>query len=139
MKTWLRGLGLAGVVLAALSFAACIGVRVEHVDDPEPVFDRAEREIAALERDPGRGPADRLKVLAYGADDGELVRVSVPLWIVEAALDLGLRGDRDRGDDGDLRGRYDLEWTAVRDIGRFGPGLLVSVEGEDDRVLVWLK
>lgn len=132
------------LALAVLGLGACIGIRIESgVRDADRRFDRARDDIARLEsRDPDRtGPARRLCVLVYDRRGGDLVRLSVPLWMVDLAMDLGEgaeRHERRRGH-GDIEDRYDIDWRSLRDIGRFGPGLLVSLEGDDDRVLVWLR
>lgn len=132
---------LALLIGLALSLTACFTVRVDRdvrrVDD---YFERAAREIARLENDDlahGRRP-HRLCVLAYDADEGTVVQVSLPLWIVNMGLDMGLRADAE-GHDFAARKRYDFDWKAVRDLDRYGRGLLVSVEEEKSRVLVWLR
>jgi hypothetical protein len=132
---------IALLFATALSFGACLVVRVDR--DPgrtEAYFNRAYREIARLERqDPHRERrARQLCVLVYDADEGEIVRVSVPLWLVKLGLDIGLKADA-ASHDFDARKRYDFDWKAVKDLDRYGQGLLVSVEEDQDRVLIWLK
>ncbi len=132
------------LAFAALGLAACIGIRIESgVRDADRHFDRARDEIAGLEsRDPGRSRrAHRLCVLIHDRRDGELVRLSVPLWMVDLAMDLGSEAERHENRNGhrDLEDRYEVDWRSLRDIGRFGPGLIASVEGDDDRILVWLR
>ncbi len=125
----------------ALGLSACVSVHVgRDTSRAGAYFDRATREIADLEhRDPGRtGRPHRLCVLVYDADEGTIVRVSMPLWLVEMGLEAG-RDKEDGGHDADFRKRYDLDWRAVKDLGRYGRGLLVSVEEERSRVLVWLR
>ena len=136
-----RPLGLAALLALVLGFAACVGVRVDRgVDDPGPAFARAEREIERLETErPGRsGRVRGLCLLAYDGRERELVQVRVPMWIVDACLDLAAHEDRGERA-GRLEDRYDIEWRAVRDLGRFGPGLLASVAEEESRILIWLR
>jgi hypothetical protein len=131
----------AGLALAALSLTACISVRTERgIRNADRLFEKACAEIARLEGARGGGARrpHRLCVLVHDAEEGELVRVSIPMWIVEAGLSLGADAaghghGRSAGD------RYELDWTAVKDLGRYGRGLLASVEEERARVLVWLK
>lgn len=126
---------------AALSLTACVSVRVERgVDDAGLDFQKAYTEIARIDRRQDRGTErpHRLCVLVHDAAKGELVHVSVPMWLVDAGLDLGEHASRHEHG-GSVADRYDLEWRAVRDLGRYGPGLLVSVEEEKARVLIWLK
>lgn len=75
---------------------------------------------------------EKLYVLAFDPDDGGLVRVSVPFWLLRmkadnATIDLG-------GSRVDLE---DLKLT-VEDLDRFGPCLILDQKNEGgDRVLVW--
>jgi hypothetical protein len=73
-----------------------------------------------------------LFVLAYDARDGQIVRVSVPFWLLRlqkgnATIDLG----------GSRVELEDLKLT-VEDLERFGPTLIVDHRDADGaRVLVW--
>jgi hypothetical protein len=133
--------GAAGLALVALSLMACISVRTESgVRNADRQFEKTYAEIARIEGTRGNGPRrpHRLCVLVHDAEEGKLVRVSVPMWIVNAGLSLG--ADASRHEHGRSAGdRYDLEWSAIKDLGRYGPGLLASVEEEGARVLVWLR
>jgi hypothetical protein len=131
----------AGLGLAVLAAAACFRVQiVEKCRDAEPFFRRAYQEIERLEAaDPHRhGRAHELCVLALDREAGDLVRVEIPMWLAKACLDLGLGVDQqDRGSD--FKERYGIDWRKFRDLGQFGPGLLVSVDDEQSQVLVWLR
>jgi hypothetical protein len=125
---------LLAVVAAALLATGCL-VEVEKVADPGPAFAEARRQAARVE---GRsGPADHLKLLVYDRADGELVRVSVPMGIVEhlgdEEIDLGSDLDADTEKLVRRRLRFsDLENAPL--------GPLVEVDEEDgDQVLVWLQ
>jgi hypothetical protein len=132
---------VAGLAIVALSLTACISVRSESgVRNADRQFERAYAEIARIEgiRSGEVRRPRRLCVLVHDQQEGELVRVSIPMWLVEAGLSLGAdasghKHGRPAGD------RYDLEWSAIKDLGRYGRGLLASVEEEKARVLVWLK
>lgn len=75
---------------------------------------------------------ETLYVLAFDPDDGDLVRVSIPFWLLRlkmngATIDFG-------GNSMDLE---DLKLT-VEDLERFGPTLVLDQKNEGgDRVLVW--
>jgi hypothetical protein len=134
----------AVLAFAVLGLGACIGIRIESgVRDADRQFDRARDEIASLERhDPDRTRrSHRLCLLIHDRRDGDLVRLSVPLWMVDLAMDLGRRAERNehRHDGRDLEDKYDVDWRALRDLGRFGPGLVAALEGDGDRVLIWLR
>ncbi len=131
----------AGLAFVAFTLTACISVRTQDgVGNADRQFERAFAEIARIET--ARGGAarrpHRLCVLVHDADEGELVRVSVPMWLVDLGLSLGEHADK-HGHGRSIEDRYELEWSAIRDLGRHGRGLLVSVEEEKARVLVWLK
>jgi hypothetical protein len=123
---------LLAVAVAALLATGCL-VHVEKVADPGPAFAEARRQAARVE---GRsGPADHLKVLVYDRADGELVRVSIPMGLVEhmgdEEIDLDLDGDTEELVRKRLR-FSDLENAPL--------GPLVEVDEEDgDQVLVWLQ
>ena len=75
---------------------------------------------------------EKLYVMAFDPDDGSLVRVTVPFWL----LRMKMKGTRI-----DLGGsRMDLEdlKLTVEDLERFGPTLVLDQKNEGgDRVLVW--
>ena len=140
MNTWTR-VRLALCAGLALSLGGCLVVGVDHdVNHAAARFDRAYREIARLEKeDPGRRCTPHwLCILVLDRDEQSVVRVSVPMWLVKLGLDMGARGDAD-GHDFNYRKRYDLDWKAVRDLDRYGRGLLVALEEKRDKVLIWLR
>jgi hypothetical protein len=129
----MRKLQVAAVLVAGLIEAACL-VDVEKVSNPGPAFAKARREAAQAARQGGR--ADSLNVLAYDPEDQELVRVSVPMWLVRK-MDCD-DSDLDLGDD---KTRRKLErHLRLEEIQKAGPGVLVEVEEEGgEQVLVWLR
>jgi len=128
-----------GLVVAALSLseAACL-VQITHVADPRPIFSAARVEAERLTGRPGR--ARELNVLVWNRDDGELVRVSLPMWIVRKAE---RRIDwRDHDWDGESNGGLGgaLRRVRLEDIEKAGLGILAEVEEDGgDQVLVWLR
>ena len=129
----MRKLQVAAVLVVGLVGAACL-VDVEKVSNPGPAFSKARREAAQAAKQGGR--AESLNVLAYDPDDEELVRVSVPMWLVRK-MDCD-DSDLDLGDD---KTRRKLErHLRLEEIQKAGPGLLVEVEEEGgEQVLVWLR
>jgi hypothetical protein len=129
---------LAVAILGGLLATGCF-VSVTHVSNPSAAFEEARREAARVAGRPG--PARSLQVLVYDPGDRELVRVSLPMWLVrklEHEVDLD---DEDwDGEGGDkvrhaLRGRLSL-----RDLEKSALGTLIEVEEEDgEQVLVWLR
>ena len=71
-------------------------------------------------------------MIAFDPDDGRIVRVSIPFWLVRMKM---------RGATIDLNGNHmnleDLRLTA-EDLERFGPTLIVDHKNTTgERVLVW--
>ena len=133
--------GLLGLVVATLSLgeAACL-VQITHVTDPRPIFGEARAEAERLTGRPGR--AHELNVLVWNQGDRELVRVSLPMWIVRKA-ERHIDWDDDAFD-GDRRAkdhvREAMRHVRLEDLEKAGVGILAEVEEEGgDQVLVWLR
>ena len=124
------------LILAALLQAGCF-VEVKHVADADKAFGEARAEALRYQGRPG--PAHQLNVLTFDAEEGELVRVSVPMWLARKAAG---HLDLDTGDDGPegeavrrVKRRVRLE-----DIEKAGLGILADVEEDGgEQVLVWLR
>jgi hypothetical protein len=132
-------LGLA-VVALGLAESACL-VQITHVADPRPIFDAAHAEAERLAGRPGR--AHELNVLVWNRDDHELVRVSLPMWIVRRA-ERHIDWDDDDAFGGDRHARdhvrQAMHHVRLEDLEKAGLGILAEVEEEGgDQVLVWLR
>jgi hypothetical protein len=125
--------GLVGVAVAAVLTAGCL-VEVEKVSDPSAVFARARAEA---DRAHGRpGAPGTLHVLAWDRADGELVRVSLPMWMVRK---IDEHSEIDLGDETAAAANVKAH-LRLKDLDTAGRGVLVEVEEEDgDQVLVWLS
>jgi hypothetical protein len=81
---------------------------------------------------PGTAPPDSVHVMAFDPDDGRVVTLTIPFWLLRLKM---------RGATIDLNGRsMDLEdlRLTVEDLERFGPTLIVDFTSPDgERVLVW--
>jgi hypothetical protein len=127
---------LASVVTAALG-TGCL-VQIDHVADPGPAFQRARAEALRIA---GTGRPHEVNVLAYDADDRELVRVTVPLWLVKKAQ---RHVDWDEGElagrDGRARVAERLRHLNWKDLEAAGRGILVEAEEDGgEQVLIWLR
>jgi hypothetical protein len=134
--------GMLGLAVAALGLgeAACL-VQITHVADPRPIFGEARAEAERLTGRPGR--AHELNVLVWNRHDRELVRVSLPMWIVRKA-ERHIDWDDDAAFDGDRRAkdhvREALRHVRLEDLEKAGLGILAEVEEDGgDQVLVWLR
>ena len=131
-----RRWGSVGLAALVLVQAACL-VEIREVRDPGPAFREAREQAERDQRRPGK--AHRINVLAFDADEGRLVRVSMPIWLaskIEGHVDLGDEGDRalERSVGPRLARRI-----RVKDLAAAGRGLIADVEDDDGQVLVWLR
>ena len=128
------------VAMAALLETGCI-VQITKVADPRPIFRQARLEAGRYAGRPGR--ASEVNVLVYEPDEGQLIRVSLPIWLVrkmEHHMDWDeIDVDDDDGDAEHVR-RVLKRRIRLEDIEKAGLGMLVEVDEKDgEQVLVWLK
>jgi hypothetical protein len=131
----MRRASLAGILAAAVLAAGCL-VEIEKVDDPGAAFAKARAEVARVQCRPGQ--PGHLEVLVYDRAERQLVRASLPMWLVRKMDDHDdIDLDFDEGGEAARRVRSRLR---LEDIERAGRGILVEVEEEDgDQVLVRLR
>ena len=130
------------LVLVALSLGACFRIQIiRRVEDPRPYFEDARRAIQEIEReDPDRRIRPHgLFILAYSAENGELIRGRLPLWMIRAALRVGLEAAEHQGELEEWRDRYDFDGRILRELDRLGCGLLIEIDDGADQVLIWLE
>jgi hypothetical protein len=131
----LRG-GLLLAAVLAIATAGCL-VDIEKVADPGPAFRRARVQAERLSGRPG--PADQLNVLVYDRGRRELVRVSLPMWMVRKMAEHD-GADLDFEGHGGEVARRAARKLRLADIEQAGLGILTEVEEEGgDQVLVWLS
>jgi hypothetical protein len=134
------------VPAAALLGAGCF-VQVEHVSNPDGRFRAALEEANRYQGRTGR--ARELNVLVYDPSDGEMVRVSLPVWFANKLVRHVDMDDVDvdwSGDERDAEVRVgralerSLRRGELRDLSALPLGLVAQVEEADgERVLVWMK
>jgi len=130
----MRTTSLAGVLVAAVLAAGCL-VEIEKVADPRAAFASARAEVARLQGQPGR--PGHLEVLVYDRAEGQLVRASLPMWLVH---EMDESDDLDFGAEGGEAAKHVRSRLRLEDIEKAGRGILGEVEEEDgDQVLVWLR
>jgi len=133
---------IVGVIVLPLLFSACFSLQIiDHVPNPDAYFKKAYAEIERLQQEnPAReGRAHRLSLLIHDSSSDEIIRLTVPLWLVPVCLDLGAKATEHENHHFDYDERYEVDWKALKDLGQFGPGLLVAVDDERDKILIWLK
>jgi hypothetical protein len=119
--------------------SGCFTVRIiRNVKNPDHYFDKAYAKIEHIhERYPDRqGRTRRIHVLIYNECDYELIKISTPFWLVNSCMDIGIK-DSD-GEFFDIDDRYDIDWTDIKKLEEMGPGLLVDIDDEQNKVLIWL-
>lgn len=130
-----RTAGALAALLAGLS-AGCL-VEIERVADPRAAFAQARREAARHQGRPG--PARHVNVLVYDREEGQLVRVSVPMWLARKIARHEDGFELDLGGDGRAEEKVKRH-VRLEEIEKAGLGVLVEVEEDGgDRVLVWLR
>jgi hypothetical protein len=142
MRSKSKPFKIACLAVLPLFLCACFKVQViGHARDPEAYFDKAYRQIDRLERDhPNRkGRAHELVLLIHEDSEDQIVKVSVPIWLVNFGIKVGMKAAEHDRHSNKWEDRYELEWRAIKDLGRLGPGLLVSIDEGRDRILIWLE
>jgi len=127
----------AAALVLSLTGAGCL-VQITHVSDPSAAFHEARLQAERLTGRPG--PAHELNVLVWSPGDRELVRVSLPMWIVRRA-ERHVDWD-DARIEGDARDhvRHAIQHVRIEDLEKAGLGILAEVEEDGgDQVLVWLR
>jgi hypothetical protein len=129
---------IVGIVLLPLLLSGCFLVKIKRdVDDPSPYFRKAHSQLERIhQKDPYReGSPRRMHILVYNDSSQELIRITTAIWFMNWCLDLGAKhaewnGEFDEG--------FEFDWRAIKDFRQLGPGLLVEVEAEQEKVLIWL-
>lgn len=126
------------VAVAALLETGCL-VQITKVADPRPIFQQARLEAGRYAGRPGR--ASQVNVLIYEPGERQLIRVSVPIWLVKKMEHHVDWDDVDLdGKDRDTVRRALKRRIRLEDIEKAGLGTMVEVDEEDgEQVLVWLK
>lgn len=142
MRSKSKPFKIACLAVLPLFLCACFKVQViGHARDPQAYFDKAYRQIDRLERDhPNRkGRAHELVLLIHEDSEDQIVKVSVPIWLVNFGIKVGMKAAEHDPHSNKWEDRYEFDRRAVKDLGRFGPGLLVAVDDERDKILIWLE
>ena len=131
----------SSILVAAMAVLLEMGCIVEFtkVADPRPMFQQARLEAGRYAGRPGR--AHEVNVLVYERDEGQLIRVSVPIWLVKKMEGHVDWNDVDLDDDdADHVRRVLKRRLRMEDIEKAGLGMLLEVDEKDgEQVLVWLK
>jgi hypothetical protein len=141
MKRSQKRIPIAGIILLSLLLISCFRVQVKKsVNNPHTYFKRANRQIEKIHRYfPNRqGKPSRIFVLLYNQNSREMIQISAPIWLANACMEVGMSAVEE-SDDFDFEERYDFDWSGIKDVSRIGPGLLLEVDDEKNKILIWLR
>lgn len=125
------------IVVILLTLSSCLVVAVEKTDrEAEAELQKVGQRVLKLSlHPPASSRPHRLKMLVYDSDEGQLLRISLPLWLVKK----GLRAEsesaaRFHGSD------FELDMRGFsRAVSEMPPGLLAEVLTDREKVLLWLE
>jgi len=125
------------VGLCLLTLSSCLIVAVEKDSrQAELEFRRSREKIASLESHSSSSQKPhRLKLLVYDPEESQMVRISLPLWLVKKGLNQAFdTSDSNRGLDFD----FDAQGFSQA-IVKMPKGLIAEVWSEREKVLLWLE
>lgn len=129
----MRRVTVALLGIGALALSGCVTLNLESEASPGQVqgaFRKAEIKAENhAAKHLGKKPS-RVHVLTYEGEGGDLVQVSVPMWMVRMALRLAETEEPIEIDG------VELDW---RQILKQGSGIYISVEDEEERIFIWLE
>ncbi|MDI6698750.1 MAG: hypothetical protein QME85_07435 [Candidatus Saccharicenans sp.] len=125
------------IIAVLLTLSSCLVVAVEKTDrEAELELQKARQRILKLSLSSSTSlRPHRLKMLVYDPDDGQLLRISLPLWLVRKGLSYeSASAACSHGPDFDFD--HDGFNRAVFEMPR---GLLAEVLTDREKVLLWLE
>ena len=129
------------VLFMFLIHNGCMNLTIDmDVDFPAELFAATKKKIDIIHmKDPHRkGTVSNLNIWIYVGDERKLVSFSLPKETVQKALAGEFAGQKNVQDISKKVGQ--VEWKKLKNLDRFGPGLILEVEVEEDDVhlLIWL-
>ena len=146
MKTIKTNWKLGALLLILFYLSGCLYVDVvDDVDNPERYFREAHREISRIPRSrhQRKHRAEQLHVLVYEKSERKIVKVILPVGVVDSFSDLEHLVEEECDELG-FKKRYDLKKYKLnrkkfRNLHRKSPGYLAEFKDDDSKVLIWLK
>ena len=138
---------LGALIFIVIYLSGCLYVDViDNVKNPERYFREARREIARIprrDRFRRKRRPEQLHVLVYEKSERKIVKVILPVGIVDSCSDLE-HWIEEECDEFGFEKRYDLKKYKLnrkkfRNLHRKSPGYLAEFKDKDSKVLVWLK
>ena len=134
------------LLLVVFYLSGCLYVDViDNVKNPERYFREAHREISRIPRSRNhrKHRAEQLHILVYEKSERKIVKVILPVGIVDSCSDLE-HWIEEECDEFGFEKRYDLKKYRLnrkkfRNLKRKNPGYLAEFKDRDSTVLIWLK
>lgn len=140
MRKFKKATQIALFILIPVLLSGCFTVRIiRNVKNPSRYFSSAYKRIDSIhQKRPNReGRANSIRVLVYEASERQIIKVSAPFWLLNTCMNIGIKAS-DEEDGFGFDERYDFDWRDIKDLEKLGPGLLVEIEDEESKVLIWL-
>ncbi|MCR4397053.1 MAG: hypothetical protein NUW07_10040 [Candidatus Saccharicenans sp.] len=127
---------LSVIILILLALSSCLVVAVEKDSGRgEAALTRARERVLRLTANCSSSRPHRLKMLVYDPEEGQLVRISLPLWLVKKGFQEAFDP---RDSDRDLD--FEFEARAFRQaLAEMPRGLVAEVWTDREKVLLWLE
>ncbi|MFC2166511.1 hypothetical protein ACFLQZ_00935 [Acidobacteriota bacterium] len=146
MNTMKTNWKLGALILIVLYLSGCLYVDViNDVKNPEQYFREARREIARIPRNhlQRKHRPEQLHVLVYEKSERKIVKLILPVGIVDSCSDLE-HWIEEECDEFGFEKRYDLKKYKLnrkkfRNLQHKRPGYLAEFKDKDSKVLIWLK
>jgi len=126
------------IILFPLFLSGCFSVRViEDIERPDRYFLRAYKRIERIHKNnPEReGRPHRINVLIYDSSEQKLIKFTAPFWLFDACMDVGIKAAEE--EEFDFEENYEFDWRELKNLDEVGPGLLVEVDDEKNKILIW--
>jgi len=134
-----KKVSLAGLALIALLALPGCWVWIDsNPRNVDAVFREALDEVERIQSVPSaeRGKPHRVRLLVYDEGDDQLVKLSVPLWLVRRIADHQAEDEPEAGARTEELARYGLSVDRILEGGR---GVLLQADEDDEKVLIWLE
>ncbi|MFW6129204.1 MAG: hypothetical protein ACOC6P_03035 [Candidatus Aminicenantaceae bacterium] len=129
-KKWMM---LCAVLPALLLLSGCFCVEIkQNIKNPDKHFREAYRQIKSLHRmfPDRKGPVSHIHVLVYEESELQLIRVEAPMWLIDMCMD--------HCDTYDIDTECDFDFSEIKNFRDIGPGMLLEVDGENSKILIWM-
>jgi hypothetical protein len=140
-ENMLKKMLLIVFILLMLLATGCMNLQIEvDVDYPSRLFKKTVNSLEKMaKKDPfRRGRVSRLNVLIYSGDERKLIRFSLPISLVDSAIDEGISQKSKIRKYGKNYVNINLE--GLDGLKPLGPGLLAELEVREEKthIILWL-